>query len=282
MAKYNIGIIGNGFVGQALAFGFSPVARVRIYDVDPIRCVDDFDETINRSDILYVSVPTPMNSDGTINLDIVNNVCENIVEAKKREDNVVVLKSTMIPGTTDKLAEKYPSLDFVYNPEFLTERRAKFDFLNQARIVLGGDYKSIQKVKGLYVERFKHCNFVETDYKTAEFIKYLGNVFFALKVSFANEMNLLANEIGVDWDKALYGFVSDGRVADSHLQVPGPDGRLGFGGSCFPKDLNAFIALANDAGINVNTLKAAWQTNLEVRPEKDWEKLKGRAVIKEK
>jgi UDPglucose 6-dehydrogenase len=139
----------------------------------------------------------------------------------------------------------------------------------------------VQKVVGLYINRFNHCNFVKTDPRTAEFIKYLGNVFFALKVSFANETRLFAEEIGVNWDDALRGFVADGRVADSHLHVPGPDGKLGFGGSCLPKDLNAFIALADSVGISLNTLKAAWQTNLEIRPEKDWEKLKGRAVIKE-
>jgi len=281
MTKYNVGIIGNGFVGQALAYGFSPVAKIRIYDLDPLKCVDEFKETVNRSDILFVSVPTPMNPDGSINLDIINDVVAKIDDASIRKDNVVVLKSTVVPGTTDYLTELFPSLNFVYNPEFLTERKAKFDFLNQSRVVLGGDFKSVQKVVGLYINRFNHCNFVKTDCRTAEFIKYLGNVFFALKVSFANETRLFAEEIGVNWDDALRGFVADGRVADSHLHVPGPDGKLGFGGSCLPKDLNAFIALADSVGISLNTLKAAWQTNLEIRPEKDWEKLKGRAVIKE-
>ena len=94
-----------------------------------------------------------------------------------------------------------------------------------------------------------------------------------------NEMKLVANAVeGVDWDKAIAGFVSDGRVGDSHLQVPGPDGKLGFGGSCFPKDINAFVNFADSIGINLNVLKGAWATNLFVRPEKDWEKLLGRAV----
>jgi UDPglucose 6-dehydrogenase len=198
MTKYNVGIIGNGFVGQALAYGFSPVAKIRIYDLDPLKCVDEFKETVNRSDILFVSVPTPMNPDGSINLDIINDVITKIDDANIRKDNVVVLKSTVVPGTTDFLKEKFPSLNFVYNPEFLTERKAKFDFLNQSRVVLGGDFRSVQKVVGLYINRFNHCNFVKTDPRTAEFIKYLGNVFFALKVSFANETRLFAEEIGVN------------------------------------------------------------------------------------
>jgi UDPglucose 6-dehydrogenase len=73
----------------------------------------------------------------------------------------------------------------------------------------------------------------------------------------------------------------DGRIGHSHLNVPGPDGRFGFGGSCFPKDVQAMINFMDGLGVSVNTLKGAWETNLEVRPEKDWEKLKGRAVVEE-
>ena len=122
-------------------------------------------------------------------------------------------------------------------------------------------------------------NIMKTDFNTAEFIKYFNNVFFSVKVAFANEMKLVCEKANVDWDLALAGFAADGRVGDSHLNVPGPDGKWGFGGSCFPKDINAFIAFAGQCGVNANVIKAAWQTNLEVRPEKDWENLKGRAVL---
>ena len=163
MTRYNVGVIGAGFVGQAVACGFSPVAKIRIYDVDPDKCTDTLKETVNRSDILFVSVPTPMNPDGSINLDIVHNVCKNIDEASERKDNVVVIKSTVVPGTTNLLKEQYPSLNFVYNPEFLTEKNPRFDFINQSRIVLGGDYRLVQRLTGLYVKRFNHCNFIKTD-----------------------------------------------------------------------------------------------------------------------
>lgn len=279
--KYNVGIIGYGFVGGATAFGLSPVANVRIYDKDPRRATHTLDEVVNKSDIVFVSVPTPMNKDGSINLNIVESVFKNIEEHDKERRAIIVLKSTVVPGTTNTLIKKFRNLNIVYNPEFLTERKAKLDFVNQARIVLGGNPILVEKVADLYRARFMHCNIVATDPKTAEFIKYFGNVFFAVKVSFANEMKKLATALDVDWDQALYGFVADGRVADSHLHVPGPDGYPGFGGSCFPKDLNAFINLADSEGVNVNVLKAAWQTNLEVRPEKDWESLEGRAVTKE-
>ena len=277
----NIGIIGYGFVGQAIAFGFSPVVPIYVYDKDPNRCINSLEETVNDSDIIFVSVPTPMRKDGSIDLSIVYSVFESISEVNKRNDNIFIIKSTVVPGTTTELSEKFPDLNIIFNPEFLTERKAKFDFLNQARIVIGGPANLRERVRELYDLRFNCCNYIETDYQTAEFIKYFNNVYFAVKVSFANEMKRLADKAGVNWQDALAGFVADGRVADSHLQVPGPDGKLGFGGTCFPKDICAFINFANNMNSNVNIIKAAWQTNLQVRPECDWEKLEGRAVSKE-
>ena len=103
----------------------------------------------------------------------------------------------------------------------------------------------------------------------------MNNTFFATKVSIVNEFKLLADKIGANWDDALYGFASDGRIGDSHLHVPGPDGRLGYGGTCFPKDVNALLSFAKENGVNLNTIEGGWKTNLEVRPERDWEKIKG-------
>ena len=109
----------------------------------------------------------------------------------------------------------------------------------------------------------------------------MNNLFFATKVSFLNEMKLLGDKVGVNWNEAVDGFVLDGRVGHSHLSVPGPDGKFGFGGSCFPKDIQALIKFGDLNGVDMNVLKGAWKTNLHVRPERDWEKLKGRAVSSE-
>ena len=92
-------------------------------------------------------------------------------------------------------------------------------------------------------------------------------------------MKLLSDKVGADWDTVIEGFVRDGRVGHSHTQVPGPDGKLGFGGSCFPKDIQALINFGDSLSINLNVLKGAWKTNLKMRPEKDWEKLLGRAIV---
>ena len=278
-----IGIIGNGYVGGALAHGFSPAStgtcEVKVYDVLPERSMNTLDETVNDSDFIFVSVPTPMNKNGSISLKFIYDVFKNINGVNRRDDNIFILKSTVIPGTTEKLQEKYSNLNIVFNPEFLTEKSARLDFINQDRVVLGGDKIHTSQVAKLFEDRFKYCHIIQTDLKTAEMIKYFSNIFFTVKVSFANEMKLVCDAIGADWDTALEGFVADHRVADAHLNVPGPDGKMGFGGSCFPKDINSFMSFAKDVGVNLNTIKGAWKTNLEVRPEEDWKQLKGRAVV---
>tara|TARA_R100001369_G_scaffold17444_1_gene32786 strand:+ start:2371 stop:3213 length:843 start_codon:yes stop_codon:yes gene_type:complete len=277
-----IGIIGNGFVGNSVAFGFSPTHEVKIHDKDPKKNLNTLKEVL-ECDYVFVCVPTPMNPDGSINLDIVHKALQEIeFYIKWNKDNILILKSTMIPGTVEALQYKYPTLNIVFNPEFLTERTAKLDFLTQARIILGGDKRHTTKVKQLFEERFMHSYVIETDTTTAEMVKYMNNVFFASKVSIMNEFKQVCDSVGADWGVALKGFTADGRIGDSHLNVPGPDGKMGFGGSCFPKDINAFISLAESYDVDVHTIKGAWATNLEVRPEKDWEELKGRAVVETK
>ena len=199
--------------------------------------------------------------------------------------NAILVRSTVIPGTTQKLQMKYIDLNLLFNPEYLTERNAKFDFINQSRFIIGSGEAMISKMcsenlADLFRDRFgESISILETNYETAEMIKYMNNCFFATKVSFMNEMYKVAEKSNVDWEQAVSGFVTDGRIGHTHLDVPGPDGKFGFGGSCFPKDIRAMIKHAEGIGVDVNVLKAAWETNLQVRPEKDWEQLKGRSVI---
>tara|TARA_Y100001970_G_C14257535_1_gene876586 strand:- start:1601 stop:2470 length:870 start_codon:yes stop_codon:yes gene_type:complete len=283
--KNKIGIIGKGFVGSAVAHGFSAQtgysAEIRIFDKNPIRSENSLEETVNQSDFIFLSVPTPASNTGQIDLSIVDEALSEIDKINKSDSNIVLLRSTVTPGTSLMLQKKFSNLRIVFNPEFLTERSALFDFINQSRVILGGDSKYTKKVKDLYKHRFgDYLPVIETNYETAELIKYMNNLFFATKVSFLNEMKLVADKTNVDWDKAMEGFVMDGRVGHSHLSVPGPDGKLGFGGSCFPKDIQAMINLGKSMGLDMHTISGAWKTNLQVRPEKDWETLEGRAVVK--
>lgn len=272
MEQYKVGVIGNGFVGEAQAFAFSPTTDLRIYDVDPLRRTHSKEE-IDDCDFIFVCVPTPMRNDGSQDISYIEKVFETAVSGP-----IYIIKSTVIPGTTRSLQSKYRDLNIVFSPEFLTERTAKLDMLTQARIVLGGDKVDVDKVADLYFQRFMNRNMIKTDSTTAELIKYMNNTFFATKVSIMNEFKVLSDKIGTNWEDALHGFASDGRIGDSHLHVPGPDGKLGYGGTCFPKDVNALLTFAQENDVELNTIKGGWVTNLAVRPEQDWKADKGRAV----
>jgi UDPglucose 6-dehydrogenase len=276
MNKTKVGIIGNGFVGEAISFAFSSIADMYIYDIDSSRCLNDI-ESVHNCDFVFVCVPTPMYEDGSQDLSYVESTFE-----KATNKPVYILKSTVLPGTTDNLSKQYPNFKIIFSPEFLTERTAKLDMLTQSRIILGGELSLTEKAKTLFNQRFKIKNIIQTDSKTAELTKYMNNTFFATKVSIMNEFKLLCDKIGANWEDALRGFVSDGRIGDSHLNVPGHDGKLGYGGTCFPKDVNALLSFSKKYGIKINTIEGGWKTNLELRSEKDWEDKIGRSVSYEK
>jgi UDPglucose 6-dehydrogenase len=272
MKKFRVGVIGNGFVGEAISFAFSSVSDMYVYDTDPLKSLDDL-ESVHSCDFVFICVPTPMFQDGSQDLSYVEDVFE-----KATSKPVYILKSTVLPGTTDQLSKKYSNIKIIFSPEFLTERTAKLDMLTQSRIILGGELSLTEKAKTLFNERFKIKNIIQTDSKTAELTKYMNNTFFASKVSIMNEFKLLCDKIGANWQDALKGFVSDGRIGNSHLNVPGHDGKLGYGGTCFPKDVNALLSFSKKHDIELNTIKGGWKTNLKVRVEKDWEEKEGRSV----
>tara|TARA_R110000744_G_scaffold2241_5_gene9035 strand:+ start:827 stop:1690 length:864 start_codon:yes stop_codon:yes gene_type:complete len=274
----NVGIIGNGFVGSAIASGFILHANVRIYDTDERRATHTFEEVINESEFIFVSVPTPMNigHGGEIDLSILDQVLQQIEEINQRTDNIIIVKSTAVPGTTLKYIQRHPNLNIVFNPEFLTERTARLDFINTSRIVIGAEDDELsQRVLELYRDRFTATQIIQTDTQSAEFIKYMCNCFFSVKVSFMNEMHQMSNLKDLNWQSIMVGFLSDGRIGNSHTDVPGHDGSLGYGGKCFPKDINGFIKYYEDNDIEPTVMSAAWQKNLEVRQNHDWLKIEG-------
>jgi nucleotide sugar dehydrogenase len=272
----NIGIIGQGFVGTAVRVGFEGVFEVHTYDINKNSTCSSLTELCERSKIIFVCVPTPMNKDGSCNTEIVENVLEDLNRLSK--GHIAVLKSTVPPGTTERLGSKYKNLSLVFNPEFLTEANFIQDFKNQDRIIVGGPRPATTIIKNLYRKRFPSTPILKTGSNTAEMVKYFCNCFLATKVSFANEMRQICEQKNIDYDKVVEYSLYDKRIGKTHLSTPGPDGRYGFGGSCFPKDVNAIIKVMLECNINPAIMTAVWEKNLEVRPEKDWENLKGRAV----
>jgi len=277
----NIGIIGLGYVGTALKEGFKSCHNIETYDLIPkLSSCQSINELVTKTQIIFLCVPTPMNEDGSSNLDIIQNTVKQIADNKNIKDKILVIKSTVPPGTTEILNKKYDNLDIIFNPEFLTESNFIEDFKNQNRIILGGPRPATTILKQFYINIFPNSTIIKTDSSYAEMVKYLANTFLATKVSFANEMKMICDKLEIDYDKVVEYAIYDDRLGKSHWSVPGPDGKLGFGGSCFPKDINALISTAIDLGLDPQIIKSAWDLNLKIRPEKDWEELKGRAVVK--
>ena len=280
MKIQTVGIIGQGFVGGALASAFSNHYKVYTYD----KILTDLSThksvfSLSRAcELLFVCVPTPMREDGSCDISIVKEVVQEACSTGRQ--NIIAIKSTIPPNTTKLLQELCQDSQIVFNPEFLLERNAEQDFLNTSRVILGGPRPATTRLKQFYSKVFPNAHVIKTDSTVAEMVKYLTNSFLAVKVSFANEMHAICESLGVDYDTVTEYALHDDRLGSTHWSVPGPDGHYGFGGSCFPKDINALMHLAQTMCIKANTIQGAWNTNLMARPEKDWEDLKGRAVIK--
>ena len=272
----DIGVIGQGFVGTAVRVGFEGVFNVHTYDISKESTCGTLEELCKKSKVIFVCVPTPMDKDGRCNTSIVESVLKDLNHLSK--GHIAVIKSTIPPGTTERLSLNYKNLSIVFNPEFLTEANFIEDFKNQDRIIVGGPRPATTIVKNLYRKRFPSTPILKTGSKTAERVKYFCNCFLATKVSFANEMRQICEQKNIDYDKVVEYSLYDNRIGKTHLSTPGPDGKYGFGGSCFPKDVNAIIKVMRDCDINPLVMSAVWEKNLEVRPQKDWENLKGRAV----
>tara|TARA_B110000977_G_scaffold124731_1_gene159716 strand:+ start:3045 stop:3881 length:837 start_codon:yes stop_codon:yes gene_type:complete len=276
--KQSIGIIGQGFVGNAIYQKFKNYFSVLTYDLDKSkRTTETLVEVVKASNVVFVCVPTPMKrSDGSCDISIVHSVLKEINSIDK--DVVVVIKSTIPPTTTEKFNNEFKNITIVFNPEFLTEANAVQDFENQSKIILGGPRKGTTLLKQIYGLVFPSTPIIKTGSTHAEMVKYFTNTFLATKVSFANEMYEICNKLDLDYDKVIEYATYDERLGKSHWSVPGPDGDLGFGGHCFPKDLSAILRLAEDLGTTHNVLSATEQTNNKVRTNKDWETMEGRAI----
>lgn len=256
MKDWKIGIIGLGMVGTPLKRWFEENGHQRgldlfLYDIDPKKAYFD---NINMAHIIFVSVPTPRNPDGSCDMSAVDDALGTIVDSVSK---IVVIKSTVPPGTTEYYQYKFPQWKILFNPEFLTERQAWEDFLKPDRQIVGFTGNSLDAAhialsllpKAPFMSpwglgTYKQIRITATE---AEIIKYGGNIYFVRKVNFANMVRDICATLGVDYENVRKGMGADFRIGDSHLDV-NHGGYRGWGGYCFPKDLDAFISFLRDFG----------------------------------
>ena len=278
-----IGIIGQGFVGSAVREGMKNHYEILAFDKDPNKFsnVESIYHIVEGSQLTFLCVPTPMRKNGACDLSIVRSALteiNNVAKALEAQDYIVIIKSTIPPGTTWQLNTEFPNLDIVFNPEFLTEANAVEDYKNQNRIIIGGERPGTTTVQRLFAKAFPKVPIIKTSSTIAETIKYVTNTFLAMKVSYANEVYQLCQGLNIDYDKVIEYARYDDRLGNSHWSVPGPDGDYGFGGHCFPKDIAALQYVAASLGIDSTMLDAAIKKNQMVRTDLDWTKQIGRAV----
>lgn len=253
--------------------------------------VTEAEKVEHFSKVYFVCLPTPMYEDGEADLSIVEGVLEQLTNIPG--ERIVVVKSTVPPGSVERWNNVFGprGLHIVFNPEFLREATALDDMRNQDRIILGGPRPWINQVRDVFQSAFPTVPIFKTSSTNAEMVKYVINTFLATKVSFANEIYQICEKIAdfgqnCDYDRIIELSTLDSRLGKSHWKVPSfevdENGRplKGYSLSCFPKDVNALITLAKKLGVDPKVLSAGWQKNLEVRPNKDWERLLGRAVSK--
>jgi UDPglucose 6-dehydrogenase len=282
-----IGIIGQGFVGTAIREGLKNFYSISVYDLKKELCPEAMLSTppgiVQNCEIIFQCLPTPMKKSGECDLSIVRNSLEtlDVISNTHNKRPIVVIKSTVPPGTCEKLNEDFKNLNIIFSPEFLTEANSIEDFKNQTRIILGGPRPHTTKVKSMFRKPFPQIPIVKTGYKTAEMVKYFINNFLSTKVIFANEMYQICNMLDIDYDKVTEYALFDQRIGRSHLAVPGPDGDFGYGGHCFPKDIDAMIYLVRSMSGTAHLLEQVKRSNDNVRKNRNWESMKGRAISDE-
>lgn len=296
----HIGVIGNGFVGQATQlFGTSESEitqpssiNVLIYDIVPEKCVPlglTLGDITERCEIIFICVPTPTNQHGECDTTIVTkciNQLQILIDPMPHDQRpFIVVRSTVPVGYCEQYRVNHM-------PEFLTEANWRSDFYGCELWVIGvadtPNYRQFELLMQKLLQiaqshnRIKFISKRYVDTNTSEFIKYGRNCFLAVKLSLCNEYHSFCAKTGIDYKEAMQIIGDDKRIGTNYTNVPGADGKKGWGGTCLPKDTCAFSKQFQAIGVKCPVLDGAIQRNNEIdRPEQDWktEDNKGRAYI---
>jgi UDPglucose 6-dehydrogenase len=281
--RLRIGIVGNGYVGGATALLENAKTRIYVYDTNESKCVPeglDF-EDLSLCNVVFICVPTPSKPDGECHTNIVSDVIERLKSFD--ECPYIVVKSTVPVGFCEE-----HGVNFM--PEFLTEKNWRNDFCGNEDWIFGSndpeDKHLPQIIKHLFKNAHKEKKIKRppsiyfTDTKTAELCKHARNCFLATKVSFFNEIYSFCEKNDITFEAVRELVCLDSRIGESHTKVPGHDGKRGFGGTCFPKDMGSLVNQFKKNGTPSHILDAAINRNVSIdRPEKDWLEDRGRAVV---
>jgi UDPglucose 6-dehydrogenase len=289
-----VGIIGQGFVGGAMRAYFdrsvthAQGGKFNIVTYDKYKG-GDIKDVVDRAELIFVCVPTPMRKSGECHTGIVESVLQDIIDAAElvgRNTNsfVVCVKSTVWPGFIESMRRRHPSLRLTFSPEFLTEKNSVRDMLDSNRVIVGGDLDDAGVVLTFFLTQDSkrvstgECVLIRVEPTVAEMVKLYTNGILFTKVLFSNEIYQMCQRLGVKYDDVRLVSCVDPRIGSSHTSVPGPDGYLGAGGHCFPKDMHNLKWVAKQMEIPERLFTAVLERNDELREERDWEKMENRAV----
>jgi len=283
----NIGIVGHGYVGKATKLlGCRDDASdlddniVLVYDIDESKKVpsDLKMNDLEMCDVVFVCVPTPARPDGTCDTGIVESV---ICDLKDIGATNIVVRSTVPVGTCKRLG-------VAFMPEFILEKSWENDFKETTDWIIGLDnpkdklFKAVLKrilITAKRNGRIKGANLVWATTQEAEAAKLVRNGFLSVKVSFCNEIYNWCEKMNVNYNAVAQLMGMDERIGSSHTQVPGPDGKFGYGGTCLPKDINSLLKQIQGNSQSHIVNSAVYRNEIVDRPEKDWNQDRGRAVV---
>lgn len=272
--KKTVAVIGYGYVGKAVANFFGDHFHVLIYDTaNPIISATQ-GEINKKADLAIISVPTPMGKTGSADLSAIYSTLGWLTTP------LVLIKSTIPPGTTTALSAKYKK-DIAFSPEYIGEGHYQvpfwkgypdpLDMKKHEFVIIGGTKKTVARILLFFKTVLgAEAKYFQTDSTTAELVKYTENSFLATKVTFCNEMYDIAKSFGVDYNELRELWLLDGRVGRSHTIVF--EDKRGFGGKCLPKDVNALVKAAAKAGKEATLLKAVLSVNIQMTTKRSGKK----------
>jgi len=254
--KRKIGIAGVGMVGGAVKKYFENKSNYELFLYDKGKGIGSPEE-LNKADYIYVCVPTPYNG-AKCDISIVEEVITQLDDGK-----ILIIKSTVIPGTTDIIQKKFPNQKVLFVPEFLTEETADQDMSYPDRQIIGYTKESFEHTADIKLQLPLAPYVRIMPALESEMIKYATNCWFTLKVTYANQMYDLCEQTGIDYKMVLEGMAADKRIGRTHLKID-HKGYRGYGGKCLPKDSKALIAYAKENGISFKLLEEADRYNDEL------------------